>query len=69
MPPPSASPGQGAAVASQHAAVAFRGHAVDALTAAGHLGVLGCKCDGHGWLISGIHVDRVRERDAYPARI
>lgn len=51
MPPPSASSGQGAAVASQRAAVALRGHAVDALTAAGHLGVLGCERDGHGRLI------------------
>lgn len=68
MPPPSASSRQGAAVASQRAAaVALGGHAVDALTAAGHLGVLSCECDGR--LIRGINVDRVREGDAYPARI
>lgn len=69
VPPPPASSGQGAAVASQRAAVALRGHAVDALTAAGHLGVLGCERDGHGRLIRGISVDLVREGDAYPARI
>lgn len=41
MPPPTSPSGQGAAVASQRAAVALRGHTVDTLTAAGHLTVLG----------------------------
>lgn len=44
MPPPtsSSSSGQGAAVATNRAAITLRSHAVDTLAAAGHLGVLGC---------------------------